>query len=260
MKSVTPKRTEGASHAFILSVDTATVGGSVFVGDGAEELATRLGNPNVSHSNSLLKDINASVCEAGLALQDIDVFACAVGPGSFTGLRIGIATVKALAATLNRPTVGVPTLHAVAHAAGPSVSTIALLPAGRGEVFAQMFAVSEDGVVTEKDAAGHLSPSKLLERYGQLDDVTWAGIGAHSESELLRGHARQRGLPFVELQDTSVNPPPAGWRLAAKIENPARHVAALALRAFEEGRVQSAQSLSAIYVRPSDPELKEQCR
>jgi tRNA A37 threonylcarbamoyladenosine modification protein TsaB len=138
--------------------------------------------------------------------------------------------------------------------------TVALLPAGRGEMFAQMFSVSEDGVVTEKDAPGHLSPLKLIERYGHIKDVTWAGSGAHSERELLREHAQQQGFPLIELQDNAVNPAPAGWRLAAKTENLARHIAALALHAFAAGKVQSAHSLSAIYVRPSDPELKEQCR
>lgn len=248
------------SNAFILSVDTATLGGSVFVGRGDQELATRFSKPDVSHSNSLLRDINNSVCEAGVSLHDIDVFACAAGPGSFTGLRIGIATVKALSATLNRPAIGVPTLHAVAHAAGPSANTVALLPAGRGEVFAQMFSVSEAGAVVENDAPAHLSPLKLIERYANLDDVTWAGAGAHAERELLQEHERQRGRPFMELQRDDTGALRTGWQLAARTENLAKHVAALALRAFEEGRVQSAQSLKAIYVRPSDPELKEQCR
>jgi tRNA threonylcarbamoyladenosine biosynthesis protein TsaB len=248
------------SDSFILSVDTATLGGSVFVGRGERLLATRLGDPNVSHSNSLLRDINDSLREAAVALQDIDVFACAVGPGSFTGLRIGIATVKALSATLDRPTMGVPTLHAVAHAAGPSPVTVALLPAGRGEVFAQMFSVSEAGAVVEKDAPGHLSPMKLIERYGNFEDVTWAGGGAHAESDLLREHARQRGFQFIKMAGNDTGELPAGWRLAGRTENLARHVAALALRAFDEGKVQSAQTLNAIYVRPSDPELKERCQ
>ena len=239
----------------ILSLETATLGGSVFLGRGDVELSVKLGKPEVSHSNSLLSDINECLQEARISLGEVELFTCAAGPGSFTGLRIGIATLKALAATLDRPSVGVPTLHAVAHAAGPSSLTVALLPAGRGEVFAQMFSVSIDGAVLEKDTASHLSPLKLIERYGHLDDVTWAGSGAHAEREFLGEHARQRGLTFS--QDAK---PVKGWRLSPQVKNLARHVAALGLRAFEMGKVQSPQSLSAIYVRPSDPELKEQCR
>jgi tRNA threonylcarbamoyladenosine biosynthesis protein TsaB len=162
----------------ILSVETATRGGSIFLGRGIVQLATRVGDPNVSHSNNLLTDINDTLEDAGLSLEDVELFACASGPGSFTGLRIGIATVKALAATLQRPSVGIPTLEAVAHAAGTSAATVAVLPAGRGEVFAQMFSVDEDNTVTELDDAAHLSPPRLIDRYGAIRNLIWAGSGA----------------------------------------------------------------------------------
>jgi tRNA threonylcarbamoyladenosine biosynthesis protein TsaB len=131
----------------ILSLETATLGGSVFLGRGSVQLAARIGNPQVSQSSSLLQDISDSLEEANVPLQDVDLFACASGPGSFTGLRIGIATLKALAASLKRPCIGIPTLQAVAQAAGYSSATIAVLPAGRGEVFAQMFSVSDNEIV-----------------------------------------------------------------------------------------------------------------
>ena len=240
------------------------MGGSVFVGRGKLQLAARNGDPEVSQSNSLLSDINTSLEEAGLLIQDVDLLACASGPGSFTGLRIGIATLKALAATLDRRCAGIPTLEAVAHGAGLSPATVALLPAGRGEVFAQMFSVSDDETVTELDSAAHLSPQRLVEKYPAFTGLTWAGAGAHQQREFLRGHAQQLGIPFVEetpelprhIQKQSSNV----WRLTAKEANLAQHVAALALQLFESGEIQSPHSVRAIYVRPSDAELKEQCR
>src|ERR1044072_8567602 len=123
-----------SSELVVLSLETATMGGSVFLGRGTSELAARVGDPQVSHSNSLLTDIDAVLKEAGLELNDVEGFVCAAGPGSFTGLRIGLATLKALAATLDRPCVGIPTLEAVAHSLGPSQAKIALLPGGRGGV------------------------------------------------------------------------------------------------------------------------------
>ena len=245
----------------ILSLETATLGGSVFLGHGEGQLATRNGNPEVSHSNSLLSDISESLREVGLALQDVDLFACASGPGSFTGLRIGIATLKALAATLERPCVGIPTLQAVAHSAGPSSATVALLPAGRGEVFAQMFSVFEDNSISELDAAAHLSPQRLVEKYGSVSDLVWAGSGAYLQGEFLSNYAQQQGIVFRkssgESQASHWKP---GWRLAPKEINLAKHVAALALQRFRLGSIQSPHSLSAMYVRPSDAELKDQCR
>ena len=234
--------------------------GSVFVARGKLQLATRIGDPQVSQSNSLLNDIDNTLREAGLSLQDVDLLACASGPGSFTGLRIGIATLKGLAVTLDRPCAGIPTLKAVAHGAGPSSATVALLPAGRGELFAQLFSVSEDEAVTEIDSAAHLSPQRLIDRYAAFKNLTWAGPGAHQQREFLEAYANQSGVTFGSDPADASDSTRGVWRLAAKELNLARHVAALALQLFERGEVQSAQSIQAIYVRPSDAELKEQCR
>lgn len=242
----------------ILSLETATLGGSVFLGRGNVQLATTRSDPKVSHSNSLLTDIAATLDEAGLSLKDVELLACASGPGSFTGLRIGVATLKALAAALALPCIGVSTLPAVAHAGGASRVTVALLPAGRGELFSQSFSVSEDARVTELDAASHISPLKLVEKYGRLEDVTWAGPGALAQGDFLRSQAQERGITFHETTKPG-GEQPSGWKLAAEIDNLASHVAALALQSFQSGVTQSAHTLSAIYVRPSDAELNERC-
>lgn len=250
------------SAPVILSLETATMGGSVWLGFGTVELATRTGDPKVSQSATLLQDINDCLDEAGVKLAEVDLFACASGPGSFTGLRIGIATLKALAASLGRPAVGVPTLHAVAHAGGASPATVALLPAGRGELFAQMFSVSEDGIVTELDTAAHLSPANLIARYGGLRNLKWAGNGAQVQRELIENFAREQGITFVA--DLVAEQIPATerdtWELAAPEANLARHVGAMALHLFQANALQSPHSLKAIYVRPSDAELNQKCQ
>ena len=197
------------STPVILSLETATMGGSVWLGFGAVQLATRLGDAKVSQSASLLRDINDCLDEAGVRLVEVDLFACASGPGSFTGLRIGIATLKALAASLTRPCVGIPTLQAVALAGGPSKATVALSPAGRGEVFAQMFSVAERGVVRALDTAAHLSPPKLVERYAAFQNLKWAGGGAHLQRDLLEGHARQQSrISITDRADHRAEPNP----------------------------------------------------
>lgn len=246
----------------ILSLDTATPGGSVFLSYGTTQLATRTGDPRVSQSASLLADIEDCLQTAGVSLQAIELFACASGPGSFTGLRIGVATLKALAASLKRSCVGIPTLRAVAHAAGPSSVTVALLPAGRGEVFAQMFSVSGDGIVLELDAAAHLSPQRLVEKYGAQRRLKWAGSGVFMQQEFLECYAREQGIAFVEASHESDEGRPQSnlWTFAAKETNLAKSVAALALQLFQAGSLQSPDSLSAVYVRPSDAELNQQCR
>jgi tRNA threonylcarbamoyl adenosine modification protein YeaZ len=245
----------------ILSLETATIGGSVWLGFGITELATRIGDPKVSQSASLLRDISDCLDEAGVKLAEVDLFACAAGPGSFTGLRIGIATLKALAASLNRPCVGIPTQNAVALAGGPSDATVALLPAGRGEVFAQMFSVKDEGVVTALDTAAHLTPAKLLERYAGFQQLTWAGSGAHAQRGLIEECARERNIRFFDEVTIAeaTDADKTFWYLTPLEPNLAKHVAVLALQLFHSGGIQSPDSLSAIYVRPSDAELN-QCR
>jgi tRNA threonylcarbamoyladenosine biosynthesis protein TsaB len=235
--------------------------GSVWLGFGTVPLATRIGDPAVSQSASLLRDISDCLDEAGVKLAEVDLFACASGPGSFTGLRIGIATLKALAASLKRPCAGVPTLQAVALSAGTSAATVALLPAGRGEVFAQMFSVSEDGLVTALDTAAHLTPPMLLERYAGFQNLRWAWTGAHLQRDQIESYAREHGIHFLDEVTVAeaANDEGGLWYLAAQDLNLAQRVAALALQLFLTGKIQSPDSLSAIYVRPSDAELN-QCR
>lgn len=222
----------------ILSVETATLSGSVALSSGEEIVAALAGDSGISHSNTLLNDIDKLLRETQVGLSAIDLFAVAIGPGSFTGLRIGIATVKALAATLDRPCAGIPTLHAVALSAGASDRSVALLPAGRGEVFAQLLSVTKEGLVTELDNATHISPQRLLEKYGSIESVLWCSEGAIANRALL---------------ETKPD-----WRIAAPTPNLATHVAWLALTRFRENQLVHPDALQAIYVRPSDAELKVQ--
>ena len=180
------------SPPLILSVETATLSGSVAVSRGDEMLGVVTGDARVSHSNTLLADVDRLLAETRIALAEIDLFAVATGPGSFTGLRIGIATIKALAATLDRPTVGIPTLEAVALSGGVSAESVALLPAGRGEVFAQLFSVLGSDLVEQLDEAAHIPPAQLFERYGDLETVTWCGEGAIANRELITSWAANR--------------------------------------------------------------------
>jgi tRNA threonylcarbamoyladenosine biosynthesis protein TsaB len=223
----------------ILSVETATLSGSVAVSRGDELLGVVSGDPQVSHSNTLLGDVDKLLTQTQLTLAEIDLFAVATGPGSFTGLRIGIATIKALASTLNRPTAGIPTLAAVALSGGVSAESVALLPAGRGEVFTQLFSVMRPDLVEPLDDAAHIPPARLFERYGDLETVTWCGEGAVVNRELIESWAAGRD-----------------WQIAPQTNSLASHVATLALTRFIRNEFDNPYTLRAIYVRPADAQLK----
>jgi len=237
----------------IMSIETATLAGSVSLSRGQEVLATISGDNQVSHSNTLLLEIDKVLSQAGYSLRDIDLYAVATGPGSFTGLRIGIATVKALAFTLNKACIGIPTLQAVAHSARSCERAVAVLPAGRGEVFVQMFSVSTEDVVP-LDNATHIAPVDMLEKYSQWPEICWCGDGAHLYRDKIKTFADSNELQLVELSaDTEVQ---GVWRLLPKTTMLAEDVGALAFRRAGENEPDSPEALKAIYVRPSDAELK----
>lgn len=239
-------------NPLILSIETATLGGGVCLSEGTNILVTMSGDPGLSHSNTLLSDINRCLNEAGHAVEDVQLFAAASGPGSFTGLRIGLATIKALAATLKRPCVGIPTLQAIAHSTGLSDATVSLLSAGRGEVFVQLLSVTSNEV-TELDAAAHLPPLRAIERYATRSKLKWAGPGAVSQRDLIQSVAQRHGFNFQAAEVDGNND---GWTMVTGEANLATSVGAIAWQRLQSNKLEQAESLSAIYVRPSDAELK----
>jgi tRNA threonylcarbamoyladenosine biosynthesis protein TsaB len=246
------------NNPIILSVDTATSVGSLAITKGEEVLNVRTwgrAEHQQSHSNNVLVELDIALKEASISITDIDLFAATIGPGSFTGLRIGLATIKAFAANLNRKCIGVPTLEALAYAAGPSTCTVvALLPAGRGEVFAQFFQSSPNGTVQPVKPTAHLPPDRLLQELSKDNNpLVFVGEGATLNEAAIKNRALELNLSFRnEAHET--NMPSVNWVLVS-IDLPlACYVASLA-RANLNNALE-AQSLHAIYVRPSDAELK----
>jgi tRNA threonylcarbamoyladenosine biosynthesis protein TsaB len=253
-----------SDEPLILSLETATRAGSLALTRGSHVLSARAGvDAQVSHSTNLLKNVSAVLIEAGVGLGDIDLFAVASGPGSFTGLRIGLATAKALAATLSRPSAGVPTLYGVALAAGPSSRTLAMIPAGRGEVFGQLLSVEPGAMVRPLNEPAHLSLQRLLDSLKQMDGLRLAGEAVRLYAEEIEAYARQAGrslAPDSERDFRAVEAVENSWTLASPVENLAVYVAALGRRSFQDGETVSPEALRAISVRLSDAELNEQCR
>lgn len=247
----------------ILAIETATRAGSVALARGTEILSSAEGNAAESHSISLLEAVEDILQQSGVELSDIDLFAAACGPGSFTGLRIGLATTKALAVCTGRKCSGVSTLAAIAHVAGESEHTIALLPAGRGEVFAQLFAVST-AWVQPLDVAAHLAPAAVTAKYYELKHVILAGEGAHLYSEAFGFSANDSEFPIssesrlpVESLPRSLSERQTAWILAPRRDQLASSIATLALNDYRRGSVLEPDELRAVYVRPSDAEINE---
>ena len=125
----------------ILAFDTSTSTAVVAVGRGARLLAVQHGPAPRAYDEGLVPRIVAALAEADMEPGDLDAVACGRGPGSFTGLRIALATAKGYAFALDRPLVLVGSTEAIALGAPRGVrATVVVLDAKRGELFAQAFA------------------------------------------------------------------------------------------------------------------------
>jgi len=231
----------------ILAIETSRRAGSVSLARGFEVLSAVLGDGTSSHSTDLIDNVERVLREGSARLIDIDLFAVTAGPGSFTGLRIGLATVKAFAVCVQKPCLPVSTLAAIAHAAGESERTVSILPAGRGEVYAQAFSVRAE-IVSALDTASHLKPAELLEKYGNARTLRWAGEGAHQHLAILRQDGVGNWISSGEGEGWSVAPPP---------QYLANSVARLALTDYRDGKATDAGELQANYVRASDAEINQ---
>ncbi|MCA1591854.1 MAG: tRNA (adenosine(37)-N6)-threonylcarbamoyltransferase complex dimerization subunit type 1 TsaB [Acidobacteria bacterium] len=238
-------------------MDSATEKRSVSLTRGTHLLSLHTSDIRSPNSTNILCEVDMTLNEASVKLSEIDLFAVATGPGSFTGLRAGLATVKAFAATLRRPLVGVPTLHAVAHALRPGARIVATIPAGRGEVFVQFLSVSQDGRVIEYDAPAHLSPNDLVEKAVIAGGgLKWILRGSVPLIDSIVAGARRAGVELIECSPDKQEPNEGEWMIADNTESLAQSIATLARSEFRVGRATSAGALQALYVRASDAELK----
>jgi tRNA threonylcarbamoyladenosine biosynthesis protein TsaB len=241
----------------ILAIESSTRSGSAALFRGSSGLKHISGDAQESHSKTLLPNVESILREAGHRLEDVDAFAVATGPGSFTGLRIGIATVKAFSAAVGRPCVGVPTLSAVAASGGASPQTLAMLPAGRGELFAQIFSVDVDGAVTKLSRPVHLPLNQIIDEVADFPFLRFTGEGAIEKLELIEELGERAGQKVrIGASSKGDNSTLSGWEVFDPKVLLSDYVARLALFEYERGRVTSAATLSPIYVRASDPELK----
>jgi tRNA A37 threonylcarbamoyladenosine modification protein TsaB len=119
-----------------------------------------------------------------------------------------------------------------------------------------MLSVLSDGTVLELDTPAHLSPQELRERYGQRTQIRWCGEGAHLHRDQIEEWAARKGIDFSETESDAMERDENGWQLASPDFRLAQHVAGLALMQFRKGHTGDPNSLRALYVRPSDAELK----
>jgi tRNA threonylcarbamoyladenosine biosynthesis protein TsaB len=215
----------------VLAVETSTLAGGVALLEGERLIAEYLLDVSVTHSERLLAAIDTVMADAGWMPPDLNGLAVAVGPGSFTGLRVGLSTVKGLSLALGIPVAAVPTLDAMA-AAVPwtSLPVCPVIHARRNEVYAALYRRDGEGFARESDYLA-VTPAELAARL--TVPTLLVGDGA---DDVASAHARRL-------------PPPR------RVPSPAC-VAVLGRARLALGETVSAAELTPFYLRPSEAELR----
>jgi len=158
----------------VIALDSTTRAGSVALVEDDCVIDERGGDASRTHAERLPAEITALAEAHGVALADVDLYAVASGPGSFTGLRIGIATIQGLAFVHRRRIVGIPALEALAHAAASDEAAgtliAAWMDAHRRDVFSALYRVGDGapfgaGRLERVDDASVGDPASILARW-----------------------------------------------------------------------------------------------
>lgn len=202
----------------ILSIDTCLGASSVAVLDGERVLATRSEPMTRGHQERIGMLAREAAAEAGVAFTDLSCIGVTVGPGSFTGLRVGLAFAKGLATALSIPCVGVNTLESLAY--GARGFAAAVIDARMSQVYIQVFA---DGVsLMAPDALGLGEAAARLAELYSGGPATLIGSGAPLLAE---------ALPSASVLTPAAPDPVAVARLAVAKPAPSHSPRPLYLRA-----------------------------
>jgi len=226
----------------ILAIETSTMLGGVAIADDSAGLIAEVRlNVKSTHSERLMTEIDHVLKQSFLKISDIDVFAIAVGPGSFTGLRIGLSTAKGLAYATGKPIVSVPTLEAFAwNFPYCRYPVCTLLDARKKEVYAAVFRWEDAGFVRLIDEIS-ISVDSLVGKAEFPDEkILFAGEGAilyKNEITELMGD----GALFASPEKMSLSP---------------ANVASLGLKKASQKDFSEPVSLVPFYIRSSEAEVK----
>ena len=226
----------------ILALETSAKAVSAAVSENGKILCSGYQDTGLTHSRTLMPIVEHILKNAGLTVADMDAIAVAAGPGSFTGIRIGVAAAKGLAFAADKPAVGVSTLAAMArNVAFCDGLVICAMDARRQQVYNALFE-AKDGQLTR------LTPDRAI----ALEDLAEELRSDPRPKTVVGDGAR---LCFAHLTEAGIS-----CRLAPAqlVMQNAMSVALEAEAMAAEGKLVSAQALEPVYLRPAQADRLRQ--
>jgi tRNA threonylcarbamoyladenosine biosynthesis protein TsaB len=223
----------------VLGIDTSTPCGSVGLIEEDRIISESLLNIPVTHSERLLNTIETVLRESYCDMGDLDGWAISLGPGSFTGLRIGISAIKGLAFATQKPVAGVSTLDVLAFQTSPTPYLICpILDARKNEVYAALYRYDGTHLPIRESDYWAIRPEDLVRRI--KEKTVFIGNGVETYGDTIRS----------SLPSFAIFPPcPLHYPLGSS-------VAKLGLKLLQEGGALDLATFTPIYVRSSEAEIK----
>ncbi len=250
----------------ILAIETSTMLGGIAITDTASGFIAEVRlNVKSTHSERLLTEIDHVLKQSGLVTSDIDVFAAAIGPGSFTGLRIGLSTVKGFSYATGNPIVSVPTLEALAwNFPYCRYSVCTMLDARKKEVYTALFQWEGDGFVRVINEMS-MKVDKFMEK---IKEHTPPSLSRGNLPSPLEGEGKGEGelsrkiifsgegaLLYKKEINEAMGEKALFPSLEKMIPSPA-NVASLGIKKALKGEFSEPVSLVPLYMRRSEAEMK----
>lgn len=217
-----------------LAFDTSSKTASVALLDDENIVYEVTINSGRNHSELLLPAIERACASSGTHIRQIDLLACTLGPGSFTGLRIGVGTLKGLMMATGRPAAGLSSLQCLAMNARNCRSVIgAMMDAGRGQVYLAYYRVDAKGRLHQLGPEIAAVPEIISEC--PYKEVTYVGDGAQKYAKLISSFSGQNQIMSADFQFIR-----------------ASAVALLALENYREQKLLDIQKVIPVYLRSTD--------
>jgi len=226
---------------YILAIDTSGAALSVALLENKVIRAELFLNTGMNHSVHLLPAVKYVYEQAGLKTDAADFLVCTIGPGSFTGLRIGVGTIKGLAMATGKPVVGVSSLEVLAaNVFSTSLHICPMLDAQRGQVYTAVYKMDDDGlpicIGMERVVDVELFLNELTER------TIFLGSGAIKYAQSIKRIVPEMSILVPEQF----------------CHNRAAVAGILGIKRFHEGNILDALAFAPHYLRPSEAENKVQ--
>jgi tRNA threonylcarbamoyladenosine biosynthesis protein TsaB len=216
-----------------LAFDTTSKTAAVALLKDKEILYDTIVNTGLNHSEVILPAIDQALRRERIKITDIDLFACTIGPGSFTGVRIGVSTIKGLMLATSKPAAGISSLAALALNAGKTSKLIcSVMDAGRGQVYAAFYRYDKNEYLEQIGMEKAVHPKNILSNIDE--EIYLVGDGAIKYADII-----------CKNKKIIINS-----KLPKYIQ--ASSVGILGIKKFHRKDLLNTETLIPVYLRPAD--------